>query len=82
MVAPVIEEIRKEIEFGTHTTLTDQMLRWQRLDAATQSPVNSREVQILSSHDRTHSITTDRAQPESGRSLDLLLRLTGRRGVI
>ena len=82
MVAPMIEEIRKGIEFAIRRTSTDRTLWWQRPDAATQSPVDSREVQILSSRDRTRPITTNRTQPESGRSLDLLLRLTGCRNAI
>ena len=39
------KETRKEIK--TRMFSTDRTLRWQRPDAATQRPVNSREVQFL-----------------------------------
>ena len=78
------KERRKE--FVCHTKPIDQTLRWQRSNAATQRPVDSREVQISWNHDRTHPVDTDRMQPESGHlalnafMLDrtLNLQLTGR----
>ena len=73
-------------EFVCRTNPIDRMLRWQRLDAATQRLVDFREVQISWNHDWTRPVDTDRTQPESGHlalnafMLDrtLNLQLTGR----
>ena len=74
------KERRKESTVQTFST--DRALRWQGPDAATQSPVDYREVQILSSCDRTRPVNPDRTQPESGRSCIHLLRLTERRTTV
>ena len=60
----VEKETKKESGFRTFST--DQTLRWQQPDAATQRPVDSREVQILWNHDRMHPVDIDRTQLESG----------------
>ena len=56
----------------------DRTLRWQRPDATTQRPVDSREVQFLWNHDRTRPVDTDRMQAESGQLSLHLLHTTGR----
>ena len=81
-------ELDKErrIEIEICMTPIDRTLWWQRPDATTQRPVDSREVQISWNHDRTRPMDTDRTQPESGHlalnafMLDqmLNLQLTGR----
>ena len=69
---------REEKELEIHSDSTDPMHRWQRPDAATQSPVDSKEVQNLWSRDRTCPMNPDRTHPESGPHCLNRLRLIGR----
>ena len=70
------KEMKKE--FAIRMIPIDRTLQWQRPNAATQRPVDSREVENPWNRDRTRPVNPNWTQPEFGASYLHRLRSTGR----